>query len=78
MKKEILVVKSRTTFSMEIAIWITWIEYSLMPLHRNLHTITKNLKGRQMHLVEVKRRRHASTVEGLDMWRKYVIRSDTI
>jgi hypothetical protein len=49
-----------------------------MPLHINLHTTTRNLKGRQLHLVEVERRRHVSAVERLDMWRKSAIRSKMI
>jgi len=59
---------------MERERWIPWIEYDLMPLHRNPHNSNRNLKGRQMHLVEVERRRHVSTVEILDMWRNYNIR----
>jgi len=60
------------TFSRERARWILW------PLHRNWHTTTINMKGRQMYLVEVERIRHVSNVERLDMWRKFSIRSERI
>jgi hypothetical protein len=78
LKKESLVVNIKPTFSRERERWIPGIEYGLMPLHRNLHTMTRNLRDRQMHPNEVERRRHVSIVERLDMWRKYAIRREMI
>jgi hypothetical protein len=74
LKKEILVVNIKPTCSREREIWILGIEYSLIPLHRNLHTMTRNLREKYMHPNEVERRRHVSIVEILDMWRKSTIR----
>jgi hypothetical protein len=57
-----LVVKIKSTFSRERARWIPWIEYALMPLHRNFHIITINLRDRQTHHKKVERIRHVEKV----------------
>jgi hypothetical protein len=54
------------------------IEYGLIPLHKILHTTSRNLRDRHMPPNEVKIRRHASTMEILDMWRNSSLRRETI
>jgi len=65
--KASLVVNIRPTFSRERTRWIPRIEHGLMPLHRNLHTMIKNLKDRKMHHKKFKIRRHISIVGRMDM-----------
>jgi hypothetical protein len=78
LKKARLVVNINPTCSRERASWITGKEDGLIPLHKDLDTTTKNLKGKQMHPIKVERRRYASTVERMDMWRKYATRREMI
>jgi hypothetical protein len=70
------VVNTIPTFSRERERWIPGIDYYLMPLHGNLHTMTRNIRDMKMHHNKVERRRHVSIVEILDTWRKYTIRSE--
>jgi hypothetical protein len=78
LKKESLVVNIKLTFSREIERWILGIEYDLIPLHRNLKSMTRNLRDRRMHQNKLERRKHVNNVETLDMWRKYTIRIEMI
>jgi len=66
------------TFSRERESQITGKEDTLIPLHRDLDASTINQKGKHMHLVKVKRRKHFSTIEIRYMWRSSAIRRDTI
>jgi hypothetical protein len=74
LEKVILVVNIGPTCSRERERWILGIEDSLMPLHINLHTMTRDPRDNHN---EFKIRRHVSIVERLDMWRKIVIRRET-
>jgi hypothetical protein len=70
-----LVVNTRPTFSRERERWIPGIESNLLPIHRNLHTMTRDPRDNHD---EVERRRHFSIVERLYTWRKIVIGRETI
>jgi hypothetical protein len=59
--KEILVVNIKPTCSRERESRITRKEDGLIPLYRDMDASTRNLKGRKMHPVKVKRRRHVNT-----------------
>jgi hypothetical protein len=54
LKREILVVNIKPTFSRERASHIIGIEYGLRPLHRDLDAMIKNLRDRQMHPTKLK------------------------
>jgi hypothetical protein len=58
--------------------WIPGIEYHLMPLHIKMHTMTRNLRDKHMPPREVEIIRHVSTVDILNMQRKFGIRRETI
>jgi hypothetical protein len=74
LEKVILVENNRSYFSRERERWIPGIECTLMFLHRNMHTMTRD--PRYNHN-EVERIRHVSTMERIYMWRKNDIRSET-
>jgi hypothetical protein len=71
LKKEILVVNTRPTFSRVREIWIPGIECSLMLLHKNLHIMIRDPRDNHN---EVKRRIHVDTVERMDMLRRNDLR----
>jgi len=78
LRKKILVVNIKPTCLRERASQILEIEYGLIPLHRDLETMTRNLRDKQMLPSEIEIRRHVSIVEILVMWRKFDIRREMI
>jgi hypothetical protein len=78
LNKEILVLKLNPTCSREREIYIIEKEHDLIPLHRNIYSMTRNPRNKQIHPNEVERRMHLNIVEILDMWRKFSIRRETI
>jgi len=73
LKKSSFLANIKPTCLREREIQIIRENYGLIPLHRDMDAMDRNLRDKHMHPNEVKRTRHVSIVERLDMWKKYAI-----